>query len=89
MYFTLTRAGIDYIGYATGQTDKFQGTGVFSGIKMERTLPPVEPVANAPKEKEPAATTANTVEKKYSFLCFAVRSDFLQNLTRQRKNATE
>ena len=32
---------IDYVGYAAGQTDKFQGTGVFSGIKMER--PPKTP----------------------------------------------
>jgi hypothetical protein len=28
--------GIDYVGYALGQTDTFQGTGVFSGIKMQR-----------------------------------------------------
>jgi hypothetical protein len=34
--------GIDYVGYALGQTDTFQGTGVFSGIKMQResSLPP-------------------------------------------------
>jgi len=31
--------GIDLVGYATGQTDKFRGTGVFSGIQMERPLP--------------------------------------------------
>ena len=31
-----TYTGIDYVGYAMGATDKFQGTGVFSGIKMER-----------------------------------------------------
>lgn len=57
-YRILHFAGIDYVGYALGQTDKFQGTGVFSGIKMERTPPsstPEEtPAAPEPvKEKEP------------------------------------
>jgi hypothetical protein len=59
--------GIDYIGYATGQTDKFQGTGVFSGIKMERTPPAaaVETSKSAPKEQEKTTTDLKaSVEKK-------------------------
>jgi hypothetical protein len=50
--------GIDYIGYATGQTDKFQGTGVFSGIKMERNPPAAaaEPAQSPPKEPERTTT---------------------------------
>ena len=30
------KSAIDYAGYAVGATDKFQGTGVFSGIKIAR-----------------------------------------------------
>jgi hypothetical protein len=44
--------GIDYIGYATGQTDKFQGTGVFSGIKMERNPPSPAPPPTVAAETE-------------------------------------
>jgi hypothetical protein len=36
---TILSLGIDYVGYALGQTDTFQGTGVFSGIKMQREPP--------------------------------------------------
>jgi hypothetical protein len=50
-HFILFWKGIDYIGYATGQTDKFQGTGVFSGIKMERN--PSPPVAETKAESKP------------------------------------
>lgn len=32
----LCAIGIDLISYGLGATDKFQGTGVYSGIKMER-----------------------------------------------------
>jgi hypothetical protein len=55
--------GIDYIGYATGQTDKFQGTGVFSGIKMERKPSSSEAVAETKAEsssKDGKAITQTT-----------------------------
>lgn len=57
---------IDYVGYAAGQTDKFQGTGVFSGIKMER--PPKEPdtvVASVPSsiQKTEEAVVAETSDR--------------------------
>ena len=48
-------SAIDYVGYATGQTDQFQGTGVFSGIKMER-----EP-ENAAEDNKAPKTTATAV----------------------------
>ncbi|OEU17482.1 hypothetical protein FRACYDRAFT_237902 [Fragilariopsis cylindrus CCMP1102] len=31
-----TMSAIDYVGYATGQTDKWQGTGVWKGLKVSR-----------------------------------------------------
>jgi hypothetical protein len=31
-----TQSAIDYVGYAAGQTDEFQGTGVWKGIKVKR-----------------------------------------------------
>jgi hypothetical protein len=40
------------VGYATGQTDKFQGTGVFSGIKMEREPEPKEEDSKPAEKKE-------------------------------------
>ena len=49
---------IDYVGYAAGQTDKFQGTGVFSGIKMERE--PKGP--NADVVSTPASINRKTEE---------------------------
>lgn len=42
---------MDYVGYATGQTDKFQGTGTWSMIKMEREKPEEN---QADKSKKPA-----------------------------------
>ena len=35
-----------------GQTDKFQGTGVFSGIKMEREPEPKKVEDSKPAEKK-------------------------------------
>lgn len=42
--------GIDYVGYALGQTDTFQGTGVFSGIKIQREEPNESASPAQPKE---------------------------------------
>ncbi|CAJ1945276.1 unnamed protein product [Cylindrotheca closterium] len=47
-----TMSAIDYVGYASGQTDKFQGTGVFSGIKMEREPEKKEDDSKLPAEKK-------------------------------------
>eukprot|EP00980_Cylindrotheca_fusiformis_P017558 scaffold5508_cov104-Cylindrotheca_fusiformis.AAC.2 len=47
-----TMSAIDYAGYATGQTDKFQGTGVFSGIKMEREPKEGDDKAPTPEKEE-------------------------------------
>ena len=50
--------GIDYVGYALGQTDTFQGTGVYSGIKLVRETaeaPAIaEPEISDPKQPGPA-----------------------------------
>ena len=35
VYWTI-KSAIDYVGYATGQTDKWQGTGVWKGLKVSR-----------------------------------------------------
>ena len=35
VYWTI-KSAIDYVGYATGQTDKWQGTGVWTGLKVSR-----------------------------------------------------
>jgi hypothetical protein len=49
------------VGYATGQTDKFQGTGVFSDIKFEREklednvkMDTNKSLSGVPKVKSPA-----------------------------------
>jgi len=61
--FSIIVSAIDYVGYAAGQTDKFQGTGVFSGIKIERE--PKTPDGTAVKETTtPAATSAKDVKEK-------------------------
>jgi hypothetical protein len=52
---------MDLAAYGLGQTDSFQGTGVFSSIKFER-----EPAAdNKPEEttKEKDAKTTTTDQK--------------------------
>ena len=54
--------GIDYIGYATGQTDKFQGTGVFSGIKMERKPAPAVAETKSESESKDGKATTETSE---------------------------
>lgn len=45
------------MGYAAGQTDKFQGTGVFSGIKFERELEGDDkaPASDKTEKKEPVS----------------------------------
>jgi hypothetical protein len=53
---------MDLAAYGLGQTDSFQGTGVFSSIKFER-----EPAADKPEETTPAkekeAKTTTTDQK--------------------------
>jgi hypothetical protein len=49
--------GIDYVGYALGQTDTFQGTGVFSGIKMQR-----ESSSSPPSSSTTTETAASSSE---------------------------
>jgi hypothetical protein len=52
--------GIDLISYGLGATDKFQGTGVYSGIKMEREKKEDEDSgtpAPAPTKTEPSSST--------------------------------
>jgi hypothetical protein len=60
--------GIDYVGYALGQTDKFQGTGVYSGIKLirEPAAPPatVQPDGDADAKPPTAAARTNAKEKE-------------------------
>lgn len=46
------QSAMDYVGYATGQTDKFQGTGVFNGIKMEREPEKKEEESKPAEEKK-------------------------------------
>jgi hypothetical protein len=60
--------GIDYVGYALGQTDTFQGTGVFSGIKMQRESSPLTKVSSSmdgngalPPLSQEAVTAAGAV----------------------------
>jgi hypothetical protein len=43
------------VGYAAGQTDKFQGTGVWSGVKMERETEDAKPEP-VPETREAAST---------------------------------
>lgn len=58
--------GIDFAGYSLGMTDKFQGTGVFSGIKMERepkkeeATTPAEHADASKKEEEKKSKTSSS-----------------------------
>jgi hypothetical protein len=47
------------VGYGLGQTDKFQGTGVFNGIKLERNKEGDE----KDKEKLPASAPSDSQKK--------------------------
>ena len=57
---------MDYVGYATGQTDKFQGTGTWSMIKMEREKPEDNQADNSkkPAEKKVKAYAGNSGSNK-------------------------
>jgi hypothetical protein len=55
--------GIDYVGYAMGQTDTFQGTGVFSGIKMQREPTPSSSTDNAGTSGTTAAKEASKLSE--------------------------
>lgn len=53
MYWTI-KSSIDLIGYGLGQTDKFQGTGVWKGVQFEREKKDEE--STDAKKKDPVDT---------------------------------
>ena len=61
------KSAMDYVGYATGQTDKFQGTGTWSMIKMEREKPEENQADNSkkPAEKKVKAYAGNSGSNKW------------------------
>ena len=61
------KSAMDYVGYATEQTDKFQGTGTWSMIKMEREKPEDSQADNSkkPAEKKVKAYAGNSGSNKW------------------------
>lgn len=64
IYWTI-KSAIDYVGFASGQTDKWQGTGVWSGLKVNRDdeegggtpdPPPTKNTSSEEKEKTPKSS---------------------------------
>jgi hypothetical protein len=51
VYWTI-KSSIDLIGYGLGQTDKFQGTGVWKGVQFEREKKDEESSDSAAKKVE-------------------------------------
>ena len=54
------QTAIDGVAYALGQTDELKGTGVWSGLKLEREKPKDDDESEDAKKKEPTKTTTTS-----------------------------
>jgi hypothetical protein len=61
IYWTI-KSGIDLVSYGLGATDKFKGTGVYSGIQLERREQPKKP--DGDQGNEDKTMPANNVKGK-------------------------
>ena len=59
VYWTI-KSAIDYVGYAAGQTDKWQGTGVWKGLKASRDD---EEEGDSPPKSPPSKDKEKTAPK--------------------------
>jgi hypothetical protein len=69
--FWSIKSGFDYVNYALGNADNFRGTGVWSGIRLEREKPDDvdgtttdATTRNSPNAKKQSSTSSSKNEKE-------------------------